>query len=288
MLAAEEMPMPDSPAPQSRHWLVTGCSAGFGRVLAEELIGRGHAVTVTARRPDTLADLVALAPGRVHAERLDVTDHAALPAAIAGAEAALGPLDVLVNNAGGGHFGTIEDSPIADARAMMELNYFGAMAVIQAVLPGMIARRSGRIINVGSVAGQIGFAGVGLYAAAKSALAGMSEALAAEVAPLGIKVTLAELGPFTTNFMAAMHQVPPSPHYDLAAASRDAGNAGWAYDDPARAVRVLVDVALSKAPPRRFVLGVAGVKVVALHAARRAEEAARWAQASLLESQSPA
>jgi len=265
-------------------WLITGSSNGFGRVLAEALLAHGHSVAATARRPETLADLVERHPDRALALRLDVTKPEEVEAAVAAARAHFGSIDVLVNNAGYGQLGTVEETPVEAARAVMETNYFGKLAMIRAVLPGMIARRSGQIVNIGSVAGQIGFPAIGYYSASKFALAGLSESLAAEVAPLGIAVTLVELGPFDTGFATAMAVVPPAPHYDLAALSAEAGNNEWGGgEDPRPAAEALIAAMASPAPPRRIVLGKPGLKVVALHDARRREEAERWATVSRLE-----
>ena len=258
-------------------WLISGCSGGFGQALAHRLLESGECVALTARDPRTLDALVDTYPETTLPLRLDVTEASQIDAAVAAATQRFGTVGALVNNAGGGHMGTIETAPLDDARAMMELNYFGALALIKAVLPAMVRRRAGTIVNVGSVAGEVGFPAIGYYSAAKFALAGMTEALAAEVAPLGITVTNAELGPFATNFAGAMRIVPPPPHYDLAALSREAGNSGWSGgDDPDLGVRALLAALADPAPPRRLVLGAAGLEVVELHQRRRAAEADRW------------
>lgn len=267
----------------AKTWLVTGCSGGFGLALAQVLIDRGEQLVATARDPATLGDLVQSAPGRVLALPLDVTRSDQIERAITGAIARFGRIDVLVNNAGGGHFGTVEDAPIDGARAMMETNFFGALALIKAVLPDMVVRRSGQIVNVGSVAGQIGFPGIAYYSASKFALSGLTESLAAEVGPLGVGVMLAELGPFATNFAAAMAMVPPSAHYDLAAASIEAGNSEWrGGDDPRLGAEALVAALAAPSPPRRLVLGREGRDVVELHRKRRLAEADTWLETTLL------
>ncbi len=267
----------------AKTWLVTGCSAGFGRILAESLLERGERVIATARKPETLADLVAGHEDRALALRLDVTDLAQIEAVVAAATARFGIIDALINNAGAGYFGPVEDASIEAARAMMELNYFGALAMMKAVLPAMIERRAGTIVNIGSVAGEVGFAGIGYYSAAKFALAGLTESLGAELAPLGIGVTLAALGPFATNFVTALTGVQPSAHYDLAALAKAGGNAHWAAGhDPRLGAIALLSAVQSPSPPRRLVLGELGVEVVELHQSRRAAEAVRWEAASLL------
>lgn len=269
--------------PAARGWFITGCSTGFGRALAELLLERGERVAATARQVDALAPLVAAHGDRVLPLALDLADAASITGAMAKARDRLGRIDVLVNNAGQGQVGTIEDTSMATARAMMETNYFGPLAVIHAVLPGMIAHRAGQIVNIGSVAGQIGFPAIGHYCAAKFAMAGLTESLGAELAPLGIRVTLAELGPFATGFAGAMHIVPPSPHYDMAALSREAGNDRWGRgDDPRDGARALLVALDAEQPPRRIVLGEPGLAVTALHAARRTAEQERWLAVSRL------
>lgn len=265
-------------------WLVTGCSTGFGRSLAEALLSRGETVVATARRLEALDYLGGYPEERVLRLQLDITDADRLGAAVAEIEARIGKIDVLVNNAGYGALGTVEDAPVGQARAMFETNYFGTLALTKAVLPQMIARREGRIVMIGSVAGQIGFPGLAHYCASKFALAGMTEALAAEVAPLGIKVTLAELGPFATQFAASMAIVPPSAHYDLAALAVEAGNSHWgAGNDPRAGAEALLAALADPEPPRRLVLGQPGLEVVALHEGRRAAEREKWLTVARLE-----
>lgn len=266
-------------------WLVTGSSSGFGQAMAAALLARGARVVATARQPDTLADLAGNAgnPANLLALRLDVTDPAQRAAALAAARAQFGGIDALVNNAGYGDIGTIEEVPEASARALMETNYFATLALVQAVIPEMRTRGRGRIVNIGSVAGQIGFPAVGAYAASKFAVAGMTEALAAEMRPFGVGVTLAELGPFATNFARAMGVTPPGAHYDMAAMSREAGNSEWrGGDDPALGAAALLRAVCGAAPPVRIVLGQQGLDVVDLHNARRAAEMEKWRAVSSL------
>lgn len=266
-----------------RTWLVTGCSSGFGRALAERLLERGEQVVATARDPATVADLVAAHPERALAAPLDVTDPAAAGRAVAAADARFGQVDVLVNNAGYGEMGVVEDTPIAVARALMETNFFGAVSMIQAVAPQMRARGAGQIVNIGSVAGQIGFPALGYYCASKFALAGLTESLAAELAPLGVRVTLAELGPFATDFTRAMRFNPVPAGYDLAALAQAAGNADWGPgDDPGLGAAALLAALDAPEPPVRLILGEPGLKVAALHEARRAEARERWLPTSRL------
>src|SRR5579871_3246752 len=260
-------------------WLITGCSTGFGRALATQLLAQGERVVATARNPQTLEALTA-ANGHALALKLDVTRAEDVASAVAKARDHFGTIDVLINNAGYGHIGTVEDEAIDAARAMMETHLFGALAMIKAVLPGMRQRRSGQIVNIGSVAGQIGFPALGYYCASKFALAGLTESLAAELRPLGIAVTLAELGPFATSFTNSLGVTfPSSPDYDMAALAREAGNSQWsAGEDPRAGAAALLAALRDPAPPLRLILGQAGIDIVARYDAIRSAERVRWLQ----------
>jgi NAD(P)-dependent dehydrogenase (short-subunit alcohol dehydrogenase family) len=266
-----------------RTWLVTGCSTGFGRALARALLARGERVVATARKRETLIELTQPHAARALALSLDITRADEIDAAVKAALEKFGSIDVLVNNAGHGAAGTVEETPIDMARAMMETNYFGTLAMIRAVVPHMILARSGQVVNIGSVAGQVGFPLLAYYCASKFALTGMSESLAAELRPLGIRVTLAELGPFATSFAKSMTVNPPAGHYDPVALSRTAGNAGWgAGHDPNSGVDALLTALGSAEPPVRIIVGQLGVEVTALHDARRAVEREKWLSVSQL------
>ncbi len=268
---------------KTRTWLVTGCSTGFGRALATVLLQRGERVVVTARRRDTLNEFVAEHGQRALALELDITRENEITHAVQVAVDAFGPIDVLVNNAGYGLVGTVEETSIDRARAVMETNFFGTLAMIRAVIPSMIARKAGQIVNIGSVAGQIGFPLLSYYSASKFALAGLTESLAAELRGLGIKVTLVELGPFATHFTRSMAVTPPAPHYDPPSLSRTAGNDNWgAGDDPRAGATALVAVLDTADPPVRLILGKPALEVTALHDARRAKDRSSWMKVSLL------
>ena len=180
--------------------LITGVSSGFGLALAREALAAGHEAVGTLRQADGIAAFEALAPGRAHARLLDVTDEAAIGTVVSAVEADLGPIDVLVNNAGYGHEGVMEESPLAEMRRQFDVNVFGAVAMMRAVLPGMRARRAGRILNITSMGGYITFPGIGVYNGSKFALEGISEALAKEVKGLGIHVTAVGPGGFRTDW----------------------------------------------------------------------------------------
>lgn len=176
-------------------WFITGCSTGIGRATAEAAARAGNVVVATARRIETLNDLVDAFPDRVIPVALDVTDDASVASAVAAALDLAGNIDVVVNNAGIGVFSTIEETSDADARALMEANFWGAARVTTAFLPHLRARRKGHVLTVSSIAGVRGSAGLGYYCASKFAVSGFMEALGAEVAHLGIKVTVVEPGP---------------------------------------------------------------------------------------------
>src|SRR5215472_10056289 len=173
---------------RSSTWFITGCSTGFGRELARAVLARGYRAAVTARNPAQVEDLVAGHRDRALALRLDVTDPAQVAEAVRRAEEHFGGIDVLVNNAGIGYFAAVEESEEKDTRQVFEIDFFGLARMIQAVLPGMRKRRCGHIINISSIGGLAPFPSLGYYCAAKFAVEGLSECLALEVGPLGIRV----------------------------------------------------------------------------------------------------
>ncbi|ETW22080.1 short-chain dehydrogenase, partial [Mycobacterium gastri 'Wayne'] len=181
-------------------WLITGCSSGLGRALAEVAIDTGHNVVVTARDVTTVAELAEATPDRVLAVALDVTKPDQVSSAVRAAEKRFGGVDVLVNNAGYGYRSAVEEGDDADIRALFETHFFGSVAMIKAVLPGMRAARSGSIVNISSITVQLTPVASGYYSAAKAALEGMSGALRGELAPLGISVIVVEPGAFRTDF----------------------------------------------------------------------------------------
>lgn len=242
-----------------RVWLITGTSSGFGRAIARAAVARGDRVVATARRADDVADLAAEAPDRVRAAALDVTDEGSVRAAVDAAVAAFGRIDVLVNNAGYGSRGAFEEFTDAQIRAQFEVNVFGAFAVTRAVLPVMRAQGSGHVIQMSSLAGVRSALGGSAYSASKFALEGMSEGLAAEVAPLGIRVTMIEPGPFRTDFAgrSPARAEPMAAYSEVLDESRAkfAELHGTQPGDPERAAQVVVQVADLADPPLRLPLG---------------------------------
>jgi len=190
-------------------WFISGCSTGFGRELAKLVLARGWRAVVTARDAGRVADLADGAEDRALAVSLDVTDQAQIDDAVAQAKAKFGRIDVLVNNAGYGYQASVEEGEESEIRAQFDANVFGLFALTRAVLPIMRAQKSGHVINITSVAGLVGFPGSGYYAASKHAVEGWSDALLAEVQPLGINVTCVEPGPFRTDWAGrSLKQTP--------------------------------------------------------------------------------
>ena len=245
-------------------WFVTGCSTGFGRELARQVLEGGKRCVVTARDPAQVADLVELAPDRALALALDVTDPAQVRAAVAAAEGRFGRIDALVNNAGVGYFGSVEESDEAAVRRMFEINFWGLAAVTRAALPGMRARRSGHIVNISSIGGVRAFPAVGFYNATKFAVEGLSESLSLELAPLGVKVLIVEPSGFRTDWAGRSADEAPRtlPDYaETAGRNRDAirGNSGRQAGDPVRAAAAIIGAVESPEPPLRLLLGRAAL-----------------------------
>lgn len=241
-------------------WLITGCSSGLGRALAEHALERGDRVAVTARDVASVAALAAAYGDRALALQLDVTDGASVKDAVQASEAAFGRIDVLVNNAGYGYLAAIEEGEDDAVRELYDTNVHGVVTVLKAVLPGMRARRSGRIVNVSSFGGLAAFAATGYYHATKFALEGLSESLAAEVAPLGISVTIAEPGGLRTQWAGASMQQSPVriDDYEQTAGKRRESTlavSGNQPGDPARAAAAIATVVDTETPPLRLLLG---------------------------------
>lgn len=253
-------------SPEKKVWLITGSSSGFGRSLAEELIARGERVVATARDPRALEELVARAPERVLALRLDVTKPAEIDAAIAATQQRFGGIDVLVNNAGFSIVGALEETSEAELRATMELMFFGAVATTRAVLPLLREQRRGAIVQITSVGGLTTAPGFGAYCAAKHALEGLSECLAAEVAPYGIRVLIVEPGAFRTSlFGSAFRTMPATPAYAGSVGPTRGyveASAGKQPGDPAKAARAIADAVAAGCPTLRLPLGADAVELM--------------------------
>jgi NAD(P)-dependent dehydrogenase (short-subunit alcohol dehydrogenase family) len=243
-----------------RVWFITGASSGFGRALAEAVISRGERAVIAARRRDALAELAALDQSRVLACPLDVTDAGARKGTVAAAMAKFGHIDVLANIAGRGSLGAVEEFAPEQLRSQMEVNFFAAAEMTREVLPVVRAKGAGHILNLTSIGGLISIGGFGAYCASKFALEAWSEALADEVAALGIKVTLVEPGNFRTEFAGDINMRPATQlevYRPVIAPIEDFlyGQNGRQPGDPAKAAEAMIAVVDDPKPPRRLVLG---------------------------------
>ncbi|MFC8535649.1 oxidoreductase [Streptomyces sp. NPDC057249] len=245
---------------QGRVWLITGASSGFGRSIAEAALAAGDTVVATARRPETLDALVAAHPDRAVAVRLDVTDTARIADVVADTVLWYGRIDVLVNNAGMGLVGAVEETTDRELRDLMDLHFFGPAALVRAVLPHMRRNGSGAVVQMSSMGGRFTFPGVGGYSATKFALEGLSEALAAEVAPHGIKVLIVEPGSFRTGFAGggALRQSAPLDAYADSVGPVRSGlpdSDGKQEGDPAKAAAAILTALDAEDTPLRLPLG---------------------------------
>ncbi|MDB5702295.1 MAG: short chain dehydrogenase [Sphingomonadales bacterium] len=267
-----------------RTWLVTGTSSGFGKAIAREVLDRGGRVIATARDPGSVADLVAEYGDRVLPLALDVTDKAQIAAAIVRSDA-FGGVDVLVNNAGYGFLGGVEESSEDEIADQMDVNFYGALKMIRAVLPGLRDRaRGGYIVNLSSIAGVCSFPGAGFYSASKFALEGLSEALAAELKGFDIGVMIVEPGYFRTDFSGRSIRVARHGHpaYRELAESRAGLGAidGSQPGDPARGARAILDTIDAPRAPLRLALGPDAVEICEHALGRRRADLDGWAEVS--------
>jgi NAD(P)-dependent dehydrogenase (short-subunit alcohol dehydrogenase family) len=249
----------------SKVWLITGCSTGFGRELAKEVLKAGDKVVVTARNTDDIKDIIADYPQASLPLKLDVTDPANIQSVVEQTVQQFGRIDVLVNNAGIGYFAALEESEENEVRRMFEINFFGLANVTRAVLPILRAQRSGHIVNVSSIGGIMAFPGVGFYNATKFAVDGYSESLSKEVAPLGIKVTVVAPGPFRTDWAgrsAKNSSVTIDDYATTAQANKNniRGYSGNQPGDPVRAAKAIIKAVNAEKPPLRLLLGAAALK----------------------------
>ncbi|MDX6355281.1 MAG: hypothetical protein QOF98_2184 [Streptomyces sp.] len=249
-------------------WLITGANSGFGRAITEAAVAAGDIVVAAARRVEALDDLVAAHPDQVEALRLDVTDIAGVEAAVADVNERHGRIDVLVNNAGRTHIGAFEETTDAELRSLFDVHVFGPAALVRAVLPGMRARRSGAIVQMSSMGGQMSFAGFAAYSGTKFALEGMTEALIDEVRPLGIKALIVEPGAFRTSLMANGSASSELPDYEAtvgATRKMSAAADGAQPGDPAKAAALIIEALEADETPLHLPLGEDGVAAVLGH-----------------------
>ncbi|WP_433892184.1 oxidoreductase [Streptomyces sp. CA-111067] len=260
-------------------WLVTGANSGFGRAISEAAIAAGDVVVAAARRVDTLDELVAAHPDQVEPLRLDVTDIDAIGTAVSDVVARHGRIDVLVNNAGRTHVGAFEETTDEELRALFDVHVFGPAALVRAVLPGMRARRSGAIVQMSSMGGQMSFAGFSAYSGTKFALEGMTEALAGEVGPLGIKTLIVEPGSFRTSLMTNGSISEELPDYQgTVGATREmiAAGDGAQAGDPAKAAALIIEALAAEDTPLHLPLGEDGVSAVQAHLDQVRDQVATW------------
>lgn len=269
----------------SKTIFITGVSTGLGRALAQEALAAGHRVVGTVRNESARAEFDGLQPGRSFGRLLDVTAEATIPRVVAAIEAEIGPIEVLVNNAGYGHEGTLEESPLEELRRQFEVNVFGAVAVIKAVLPFMRKRRKGHIINVTSMGGLITMPGVAYYHGSKFALEGISGSLGKEVKGLGIAVTAVEPGMFRTDWAgrSMVHSPRTIPDYDAVfdplRAAR-AARSGKQPGDPAKAGRAILKLLDSANPPAHLLVGPDALEYVRAGLRAFEAETAEWESVS--------
>ncbi len=246
-------------------WFITGCSTGFGRELSKLVLAKGYKAVVTARKLQDIQDIVGPYPSQALALPLDVTQPSQIQEAVDKAFAHFGQIDVLVNNAGIGYFGAIEESEDDEVRRMFEINFFGLANMSKAVLPIMRKQRSGHILNIASIAGLVGYPAVGYYNATKFAVDGFSESLSKETAPLGIKVTVISPSGFRTDWAgrsANTSKIVIDDYASTAGANKDSirGYSGNQPGDPVKAAEAMIKVVETENPPYRLLLGKGALK----------------------------
>lgn len=267
-------------------WLITGCSRGLGRALAARVLAQGHRVVATARQPATLAEFAAANPASCRRLALDVTSPGQVAAVVAQAAQAFGRLDVVVNNAGYGLVGALEELAEEQILRNFETNFFGALRVIRAALPILRAQGRGHFVNISAAAAIMNYAGFSVYGATKCALEAVSESLAAEVKPLGLRVTIVQPGPFRTEFVARSLEPAAGaiPAYEATSgkfrrflATMDGRQPG----DPARAADAIIAAVMADQPPLRLVLGKYAIDKTRRKFASATRELGTWADVGL-------
>jgi NAD(P)-dependent dehydrogenase (short-subunit alcohol dehydrogenase family) len=266
-------------------WLITGCSTGLGKSLAKAVLDAGFNAVVTARDLGAARDLVSAYPDTAAATALDVTNNSQIEATVRLAQERFGSIDVLVNNAGYGYRAAVEEGDEKEVSDLFATNFFGTVAMIKAVLPGMRACRSGTILNVSSIAGRRAAPGSGYYSASKFAVEGMSDALRKEVGPLGIRVTIVEPGAFRTDFTGRSLRQAKNNIADYAATAgprrkENDKTHGTQPGDPKRAALALIKLARGSTLPARLLLGSDAVAVVASELETQRQEIETWKDVS--------
>jgi NAD(P)-dependent dehydrogenase (short-subunit alcohol dehydrogenase family) len=270
---------------KTKVWFITGSSRGLGRSLTEAVLATGHRVVATARKPAQLNDLAEKYPDLLYTIELDVTRQEQVTKAVENTIARFGSIDVLVNNAGFGITGAAEAFTEEQVRSQLETNLYAPIAITRAVLPHMRKQRSGRILQISSVGGRVGGPGLTMYQAAKFGLGGFSEALAKEVAPLGIKVTCIEPGGFRTDWAgASMSFAQRVEGYETTVDWMTEFFNGGKYvpmGDPDKAAKAMIDLAEHPEPPIHLILGSEAVGIVKQSDAARRAEFEKWIPVSI-------
>jgi len=267
-------------------WFITGCSTGFGRDLAQLVLGLGYKAAVTSRNTDDVKDIADKYPATAMAIKLDVTKPTEIKEAVQQAMEKFNQIDVLVNNAGIGYFGAIEESEEDEVRRMFEINFFGLANLTKEVLPGMRKQRHGHIVNISSIGGLVAFPAVGFYNATKFAVTGYSEALAKEVSHLGIKVTVVAPSGFRTDWAgrsANNSKIVIDDYSPTAHANKDTirGYSGNQPGDPVRAVKAIVKAVESDNPPLRLLLGKGALKGIRNKIAELQKDIETWEEVTI-------
>lgn len=269
---------------EDRVWLVTGCSSGFGRELVLAALAAGDRVMATARKPDQLTEFTRIGGDRVRTAALDVTDESSIDEAVAATLNEFGRIDVVVNNAGFGAVGAVEEMTMAELRNIFEVMFFGAVAVTKAVLPYLRAQGGGTIVQMSSQGGQLSPPGVGGYCSAKFALEALSESLAAELTPFGVRVLIVEPGAFRTEFAGARlqqsHRIDAYEASTGAVRSRMDTMDGTQQGDPAKAAAAILRVLDSERPPLRLALGPDAVAAIRAQHERLRADLDAWEEVS--------
>lgn len=260
---------------------ITGVSSGFGQALAKQALAEGHRVIGTVRSESAVATFEALSPERAHGMVLDVTDFEAIDSVVAAVEKSYGPVDVLVNNAGYGHEGVFEESPLAQMRHQFDVNVFGAVAVMKAFVPYFRQRRAGHIVNITSMGGYITMPGIAYYCGSKFALEGISDTLSKELAPFNIFVTAVAPGSFRTDWAGRSMQRTPRSISDYDASFDPVRKAreeksGQQLGDPQKAARAMLTLIATSAPPAHLLLGSDAVALVRDKLQRTVESIEQW------------
>lgn len=269
----------------SKVWFITGSARGLGRSLTEAVLASGYRVVATARKPEQLQDLAAQYPGQLLAVRLDVTDKAEIRTAVAAAIDQFGRIDVLVNNAGFGITGAAEAFTDEQVASQLEANLYGPIEITRAIIPHMRRQKSGRILQISSIGGRTGTPGITIYQAAKWGLSGFSEALAKELAPLGILVTAVEPGGFRTDWAGdSMSFAPFVEGYEASVEKVKQHFRGEGFipmGDPRKAARVMIELSENPEPPVHLVLGSEAVAILEQADAKRAADLQKWKPVSV-------